>query len=353
MCIRDRSNDIRDTIQAVAPSGAQLLLARNDTGTVNTNRLGEIAALCNDQSGGNAYEVGASIRFEADASQGDGDKPTAIVFKTCANGSNTLTERARFTSGGALRIDKTTNETTNTGLVLNPTSQSFMGAEASWVLELNRETNDGHMLRFTQDNSLKGQISVSGNTIAYEEFLGAHRGRFSDGSKPTMLPGTIVETINKSIDHKTATVGVGNTILIPYYGSVGAGGTDTVTYHNDEYTSTIGICAELHTPAGELNKHTCYKISDTVGSKAVGGVFVGWDCNDIPEGMSEPYNDFNVGALGDYFIRMKAGETVAIGDLVESNGDGTGKVQSDDIIRSKTVGKITMTNVIKLSLIHI
>ena len=32
------------------------------------------------------------------------------------------------------------------------------------------------------------------------------------------------------------------------------------------------------------------------------------------------------------------------GDLLESNGDGTAKVQDDDIIRSKTIGKVTIGN---------
>ena len=32
------------------------------------------------------------------------------------------------------------------------------------------------------------------------------------------------------------------------------------------------------------------------------------------------------------------------GDLLESNGDGTAKVQSDDIVRSKTLGKVTIGN---------
>ena len=30
------------------------------------------------------------------------------------------------------------------------------------------------------------------------------------------------------------------------------------------------------------------------------------------------------------------------GNLLESNGDGTAKVQDDDIIRSKTIGKVTI-----------
>ena len=32
------------------------------------------------------------------------------------------------------------------------------------------------------------------------------------------------------------------------------------------------------------------------------------------------------------------------GDLLESNGDGTAKVQSDDVVRSKTIGKVTIGN---------
>ena len=34
----------------------------------------------------------------------------------------------------------------------------------------------------------------------------------------------------------------------------------------------------------------------------------------------------------------------AKGDLLESNGDGTATVQSDDIVRSKTIGKVTIGN---------
>ena len=97
------SNDIRDTIQAVAPAGAQLLLARNDSAVSSTNRLGEIAALTNDTDG-NGFKVGATIRFEADAGMGNNDYPTAIIFKTCEDGSGTLTERVRIRSEGFLGV---------------------------------------------------------------------------------------------------------------------------------------------------------------------------------------------------------------------------------------------------------
>ena len=52
----------------------------------------------------------------------------------------------------------------------------------------------------------------------------------------------------------------------------------------------------------------------------------------------------NVAALGAFIIRVHKDETVAIGDLLSSKGDGTAKVQADDIMRSKTIAKVTSTN---------
>lgn len=49
------------------------------------------------------------------------------------------------------------------------------------------------------------------------------------------------------------------------------------------------------------------------------------------------------GAVGNYVIRMAAGQEPEIGDLVEADGTGCAVVQDDDIIRTKTVAKITST----------
>jgi len=48
---------------------------------------------------------------------------------------------------------------------------------------------------------------------------------------------------------------------------------------------------------------------------------------------------------GDMVIRIAQGTTVARGDLLISAGDGTAKTQDDDIVRSKTIAKVTSTNV--------
>ena len=64
-----------------------------------------------------------------------------------------------------------------------------------------------------------------------------------------------------------------------------------------------------------------------------------WDDED-----DEIVNDFFVAMTGDLVIRVAASTTVARGDLLVSAGDGTAKPQTDDIIRSSTIGKIISTN---------
>jgi len=86
----------------------------------------------------------------------------------------------------------------------------------------------------------------------------------------------------------------------------------------------------------QLN-HT--KISDTEGDVNVAGVFVAWDDDD------DDYEDFYLAMTGDMVIRIASGTTVSRGDLLMSAGDGTAKPQGDDIVRSKTIAKVTSTTV--------
>jgi hypothetical protein len=77
-----------------------------------------------------------------------------------------------------------------------------------------------------------------------------------------------------------------------------------------------------------------------VGDKNVAGVFQSWDDDD------DTYlNDFYCAMTGDFVIRIAQGVTVERGDLLMSAGDGTAKPQDDDIVRSKTIAKVTSTTV--------
>ena len=74
------------------------------------------------------------------------------------------------------------------------------------------------------------------------------------------------------------------------------------------------------------------KISDTVGDACVYGVVAEFTKQD--KAM--------IASVGIGSVRVTG--ACNKGDLLESNGDGTAKVQSDDIIRSKTIGKVTISN---------
>lgn len=170
------------------------------------------------------------------------------------------------------------------------------GATASAPAEIGRVASGaGNLLGWYVNNSNVGVVSVDGSgVVTYGTFCGVHWSQFYDNSKPDMLVGTILETIDE-------------------------------------------MCAW---PGEENAQLARVKVSDTVGSKAVYGVFSTWDGQE--EG--ETTNDMKVASLGAYVVRIAPGVTVQMGDLIESNGNGCGRVQADDIFRSSTVAKVTATH---------
>ena len=345
-------------VDAVGPAGVLALgHGRGSASGVlqDEDLLGQIRFAGGD--GTDMETQGATINAEVDGTPGSNDMPTALVFST-NSGTSSTTERMRIHADGAFCVGTVNkslyndNGSGSSGLVMNSAKYTQCARWQGTPLFVNRMSSDGVLLWFGESGVKVGDITVSGSTVSYNAFLGTHKGRLSDGSKPTILPGTILENINQTIEWKTATISnvgsASSTVVIPYYG-VKTSGVDTVSYGGASYTGAVVGFSSSYQPKGD-NKHVCVNVSDTASSKSVGGVFVSWDdsINDAKDnGLDESYNDLSVGGVGNFFIRIKSGETIANGDLVESNGDGTGKVQSDDIIRSKTVGKITSTNVIK------
>tara|TARA_R100000995_G_scaffold55968_1_gene27637 strand:- start:99 stop:542 length:444 start_codon:yes stop_codon:yes gene_type:complete len=120
---------------------------------------------------------------------------------------------------------------------------------------------------------------------------------------------------------------------------------DAVLYtENDELPEGVNV-GDVKVPARDagtedneqLNR---MKVSDVEGDKNVSGVFQAWDDDD------ETYtNDFYCAMTGDFVIRIAKGTTVERGDLLMSAGDGTAKPQDDDIMRSKTIAKVTSNTV--------
>ena len=118
-------------------------------------------------------------------------------------------------------------------------------------------------------------------------------------------------------------------IALPNGKSVG----DTISHTAEDGVTYNGVIEK------QINEQLpMTKISDTEDSKAVYGVFNSWD-NEPDDGI----NDMLVTALGAFIVRIHKDETVAIGDLLSSKGDGTAKKQADDIFRASTIAKVTST----------
>ena len=203
-------------------------------------------------------------------------------------------ERARITSGGNFLVGTTNANPAGA----NVTGHSLLAGglaehsnDANVVVIVNRKTDDGELIRFLQAGASEGSISVSGATVSYNAFAGSHWSQLQDGSKPDILRGTVMESINE-------------------------------------------LCVWPDEQNERLPKS---KVSDTASSKKVYGVFMAWD-NDWTT-----TNEMYVTAVGAFICRVNASVTVQEGDLLESNGDGTARVQADDIIRSSTIGKVTST----------
>ena len=195
------------------------------------------------------------------------------------------------------------------------------------VLDVNRLSSDGKLVKFLQDNTEEGDISVSGSTVSLN---GAHLTRWSqlaNGAERTeILRGSVLSNLDEMCEWQ--------------YGAQAA-----VLYtEEDELPEGVNV-GDVKVPAVEasvedneqLNR---MKVSDVEGDRNVAGVFQAWDDDD------DTYtNDFYCAMTGDFVIRIAQGTTVARGDLLMSAGDGTAKPQDDDIVRSKTIAKVTSTTV--------
>jgi hypothetical protein len=176
-----------------------------------------------------------------------------------------------------LRVDLDTSTTNIGALIVNNPNSS-----ASRVATFNTGNNSATIIAFDKDFAAIGSISNSSGTVSYNAFMGSHYTESPDNLS-SVLKGTVMETIDDLVTEKYA----------------------------------------------EQKRLTKCKVSDTSESNCVYGVWLGDTENNL------------VAAIGASWCRVNSSITVTKGDLLVSNGDGTAKVQSDDIIRSKTIGKVT------------
>ncbi len=224
------------------------------------------------------------------------DQSNAYVIRDETAGAN----RLLIDTSGALLVGKTSAGLGNNGFeVEGNNGATLMTRQDNPPQLVNRNGNDGNLIVFRQANTDEGSITVNGTTVS---FNGGHLARWSqlpDNTKDTsIVKGTVMTNLDQMAEWTK----------------------DGVTEDNEQ-----------------LN---CMTVSSVEGDANVAGVFVNWDDDD------EDYTaDMNIAMTGDMVIRIASDTTVARGDLLMSAGDGTAKPQDDDIVRSKTIAKVTSTTV--------
>ena len=218
-----------------------------------------------------------------------------MVFR---NGSG-ATERVRIDSSGNLLVGKTASSGSTNGVELLGAGTITAVRSSEYLIRCNRRTSDGELVVFDQDGTQEGSISVSGTTVSYN---GGHLSRWAQmpGTKDdTLVKGTVMSNLDEM----------------------------------NEYVDADGNPVDNE----QLNK---VKVSDVEGDVNVAGVFVNWTYDDAHQ-----VDEINMAMTGDMIIRIAQGVVVQKGDLLMSAGDGTAKPQGDDIVRSKTVAKVTSNHV--------
>ena len=215
-------------------------------------------------------------------------------------------EAMRLDSSGNLLVGKTSTDASTVGLIVNPTTiggyafiTNIDAAGSNYAFGVNRQNSDGSLIVLRQANVQEGYISVSGTTVSYN---GGHLSRAAQtvaAKDESLKKGTVLSNLDEM----------------------------------NSYTDADGNLVDNE----QLNK---VKVSDVEGDANVAGVFVNWahdDAHDVDE--------INMAMTGDMIIRIAQGVTVVRGDLLMSAGNGTAKPQGDDIVRSKTIAKVTSTHV--------
>jgi hypothetical protein len=223
-----------------------------------------------------------------------------LSFGTVPNGG-IIVERMRIDSSGNVLVAKTSSNIYANGVELGNGGGGYLAVSRGndTPFFVNRNTSDGTLVLFSQDGTNEGNISVSGTTVSYN---GGHLSRWAQTTTPkdeSLVKGTVLSNLDEM----------------------------------NVYVDADGNPVENE----QLNK---VKVSDVEGDANVAGVFVNWEHDEAHD-----VDEINMAMTGDMIIRIAQGVTVQRGDLLMSAGDGTAKPQGDDIVRAKTIAKVTSTHV--------
>ena len=270
------------------------------SGNLGIGATSSLSPLTIERSGGTSSEIklnqtGGSGRDFRIASTGSGYGSVGNLIFYDATAS---AERVRIDSSGNLLFAKTTASVPDVGILMLTNGRLLVTSLDQDCLVLNRQSTDGVLAEFRHANTTEGDISISGTTVSYN---GGHLSRYAQtttAKDESLLKGTVLSNLDEM----------------------------------NVYTKDGQPVANE-----QLNK---VKMSNVEGDANVAGVFVNWSHDEVHN-----VDEINMAMTGDMIIRIAQGTTVQRGDLLMSAGDGTAKPQGDDIVRSKTIAKVTSNHV--------
>lgn len=283
--------------EAMRISSSNVGIGTNSPSVRLDTRLGTTTGKVAEFHNSVGYGIGFTVESDGGVNTINSETNQDLAFAT--NGASN--ERMRIEANNVL-FGKTVSASSTNGVSIGiGTNEGFVSATNSSdpVLYLNRQSSDGTLAQFRHADTTEGTISISGTTVSYN---GGHLSRWSQATDGNRIDGLVKGTVMTNLDQMAEWT------------------KDGVTEDNEQ-----------------LN---CMAVSSVEGDANVAGVFVNWDDDD-----TDYTADMNIAMTGDMVIRIAQGTTVARGDLLMSAGDGTAKPQGDDIVRSKTIAKVTSTTV--------
>ena len=343
LTINSSSSSQNEALKINANGGAQKILLKHDGSAYFAENLG-IGTTSPDGYAGKFLQihdtgVRSALRLtnsNSGATKDDGfeieNRDGYVQINYRENGYMSFltnnSERVRITNSGTAMIPNTGGFPSVPGHTFYASGQAMHATNSDTLcLLLNRQHSDGTLVDFRHASASEGSISVNGSTVSYN---GGHLSRWSQlagGAKRIeILRGSVLSNLDEMCEWAYEA-------------------QDAVLWTEEDKPPEGINVGDIRIPARaagieeneQLNR---MKVSDTEGDKNVAGVFQCWDDDD------DVYtDDFYCAVTGDFIIRIAQGTTVARGDLLMSAGDGTAKPQEDDIIRSKTIAKVTSTHV--------
>ncbi len=151
-------------------AGAQLQFAAGSSGNniADNTGLGYIKFFGYHTNG---YDEYARIHAGVDGTPGDGDAPGAIMFSTTNDGASSPTERARFTSGDQLLINRTTSVHSQAKLEIQGGTQH---GESNYI-QTWKGNSDDIAVRNMSDGDYEITNSQNGNQVALYDGSGGGR----------------------------------------------------------------------------------------------------------------------------------------------------------------------------------